>query len=163
MKDRHALLLLSIALSLIVSTMSALVFAESCDVNLSETESLENANQKGQFIVAFNWSLDVGREYVWPFESMRPAPYDSVWMVIETMPRFWPEKNPGKRSISIPAYRLLRVNGRTLPRLHRIAGSEEFRIPLDRGRLRLSFSLPSGFKLDPQYAMIRVRLHKVGY
>jgi len=162
MKHRHAFLHLFIAFSFILSTMRTSVFSQSRGMNYVETENISNADQKGQFIAAFNWSVDGGRDYVWPFESMRPAPYDMVWMIVETMPRVLPEKSPGKQSIAFPANRLLRVNGRSLPRPHLGPGSvEEFRVPLERGRLRLSFSVPSGYRLDPRFTMIRVRLHKV--
>jgi len=162
MKHRHALLHLFIAFSFILSTTRAQVFSQSRSVIYIETENINNAYQKGQFIAAFDWSVESDSNYVWPFESMRPAPYDMVWMIVETVPRVLAEKSPGKQSIAFPAYRLLRVNGRPLPRSHLGPRSaEEFRVRLERGRLRLSFSVPVGYKLDPRFTMIRVRLHKV--
>lgn len=154
--------MLLVDFSLVLSLTSATIVSDTRSLNLAETEPDKSADQRGKFIAAFGWSVEIGRDYVWPFESMRPAPYAVVLMVVETMPRVWPERNPGKRSMSLPASRVLRVNGRALPRPHRVTGSqEEFRVPLENGRLRISFTVPSGFKLDRENAFIRVRLHKV--
>jgi hypothetical protein len=120
----------------------------------------ENLAEHGAFMAAFGWSVERSRNFVWPFESLPPAPFDSVWMVVESMPRAWPEKRGGKSPVPLSAYCCLQVNGRSLPRPPRVT-EKEFRISLERGRLRLSFSLPSGFRLDASYPLIRIRLYQV--
>ncbi len=138
-------------------------FSQSVDRNLVEVVLTESAEQRGQFIAAFEWSVDKSGEYVWPFESIRPAPYESVRMLVEQMPRAWPEKGKTRGSIPLSAYRSLRVNGNWLPKPQRTAGyQEEFRVYLVKGRLRFSFSVPYGFKLDPRNTIIRIKLNRVG-
>ena len=125
----------------------------------------EKLVEQREFIAAFEWSVERSRDFVWPFKSLPPAPFDSVWMVVESMPRAWPERRgdkPGdKSSVLLSAYRCLQVNGRSLPKSRGVADSQrEFRISLEQGRLRVLFSLPSGFKLDSQYPLIRIRLYQ---
>lgn len=115
----------------------------------------------GDFIAAFDWSVEQSHNRVWPFESQPPAPFQSVWVVVETMPRAWREKRRGKNLVSLSAQRCLQVNGRPLPKPERARNSQtEFRVSLDRGRLRFSFSPPSGFRLQPRYALIRIKLYQ---
>jgi hypothetical protein len=122
----------------------------------------ENLAEHGEFIAAFDWSVERSRSFVWPFESMRPAPYESVWMVVEKMPRAWPEKRGDKASVPLSVYCCLQVNGRSLPKPQRVTDSQnEFRVSLEQGRLRFSFSLPSGFRLDSRYTLIRIKLYQV--
>ncbi|MGH9875517.1 MAG: hypothetical protein ACRD9S_23930 [Pyrinomonadaceae bacterium] len=123
----------------------------------------ENLAEHGEFIAAFDWSVERSSNFVWPFESLKPAPFDSVWLVVERMPRAWPEKRGRKTSVPLSADRCLQVNGRSLPKPQRVTDSQkEFRISLEQGRLRFSFSLPSGFKLDSRYTLIRIKLFRLG-
>ena len=124
---------------------------------------VENLEEPGEFIAAFDWSVERSRNFVWPFESLKPAPFDSVWLVVESMPRAWPEKRNGKTSVPLSASCCLHVNGRALPKAQGVTNSQKgFRIPLEQGRLRFAFSLPAGFKLDSRYTLIRIKLYQVG-
>ncbi len=124
--------------------------------------AVEHGAEHGRFIAAFDWSVERSRNFVWPFESLPPAPYDSVWMVVESMPRAWPEKRGEKNSVALSAYCCLQVNGRPLPKTERVTDlQKEFRVSLEQGRLRFSFSLPSGFRLDSRYTLIRIKLYQV--
>jgi hypothetical protein len=63
----------------------------------------------------------------------------------------------------LSAHRSLRVNAQSLPKPLQVSGSQEgFRISLVNGRLRFSFAVPSGFKLDPKNRLIRIKLYQVG-
>lgn len=147
--------------TLVLSSLPA--FAQFVDSDVSESVSASEKDRRGQFIAAFDWSVDRSSEYIWPFESMGPAPYKSIWMVVEKMPSAWADRGRPKGATSLPAYRSLRVNGQSLPRPQRVTGSqEEFRVSLVNGRLRFSFSVPSGFKLDSKNTMIRIKLYQVG-
>ncbi|HEX7296907.1 MAG TPA: hypothetical protein VF251_14225 [Pyrinomonadaceae bacterium] len=128
----------------------------------SEPESFVQSSRHNQFIAAFEWSVQKKPDYVWPFESLKPVPYQSVLMVVEQMPRAWSDRSDSQTSTPLPAYKFLQLFGRRLPRpQRRSASGEEFKVGLEGGRLRLSFSMPSGYKLDPDYTTIRVRLYQV--
>jgi len=116
-------------------------------------------NERDQFIAVLEWSVDRQSEYVWPFASLKPARFRSVRMVVDQMPRAFPENS--RRSVAVSAGRTLNVNGRPLPRSPRTGGREGYQIDLVEGRLRFTFSLPAGYKLDQQNAMIRLRLYRV--
>jgi hypothetical protein len=126
----------------------------------TEKAHTEASDQKDQFIAAFEWSVEKQTDYVWPFESIKPAPFKSVRMLVEQMPRAWPERGGARGSTSLSAYRSLRVNGNRLPRPQRNESREEFRVYLEKGRLRISFSVPTGFKLDTRSAIVRIRLYQ---
>jgi hypothetical protein len=147
----------------IVERLSWPTFSQSVDRNFAESVSTGEVDRRGQFIAAFDWSADRSSDYLWPFESMGPAPYKSIWMVVEKMPSAWTERGRAKGAIPLSAYRSLRVNGQSLPKPQRVGRSqEEFRVSLVNGRLRFSFSVPSGFKLDPRNTTIRIKLYQVG-
>lgn len=136
-------------------------FSQSRNWKPAELVSESNAEYR-EFIAAFDWSVERSRNFVWPFESLKPAPFHSVWIVVESMPRAWPEKRGDKTSVPLSAYRCLQVNGRSLHKQQRVTDSQkEFRISLEQGRLRFSFSLPSGFRLDSRYTLIRIKLYRV--
>lgn len=137
-------------------------FSESGSSKLADSTAIIPVDQKGQFVAAFDWSVDKSHDYTWPFESIHPAPYDSVWMVVERMPRAWPEKRAEKVSVQLSAHCCLQVNDRPLSKPPRVTDSQrEFRVSLEQGRLRFSFSLPSGFRIDSRYALIRIKLYQV--
>ena len=148
-----------VALVLLSTGMSTQ--AQSVDI-ATGPETFVQSSQHDQFIAAIQWSVQKKQDYVWPFESLKPAPYQSVLMVVEQMPRAWSDKGDSQSSVPLPAYRFLQLFGRRMPRPQRRIGSrEEFKVGLEGGRLRLSFSMPSGYKLDPDYTTIRVRLYRV--
>jgi hypothetical protein len=122
----------------------------------------ESVDQEDEFIAVFEWSVEKQTDYVWPFESIKPAPFKSVRMFVEQMPRAWPDRGGARDSSSLSAYRSLKVNGNRLPRPQRNGSREEFRVYLEKGRLRISFSVPAGFKLDTKSAIVRIRLYGAG-
>jgi hypothetical protein len=126
----------------------------------------ETIGERGEFIAAFSVG-ETRRDFVWPLKSLPPAPFNSVRMVVESMPRAWSEKRgdgPGdKASVPLTAYRCLQVNGHSLPKPPRVSDSSiQFRISLEQGRLRFTFLLPPGYKLDSRYALIRIKLYQMG-
>lgn len=124
-------------------------------------------DRKERFIAAVDWSVERTAEFVWPFESMQPAPYESVRMVVESMP--WSVIGAGKdrRSEPLVASRHLRINGR-LQKPIRVTRStsnqpeqQEFLVKLDGGRLRLRLVVPAGTTFDPKHSMVKVKLFEV--
>jgi len=143
----------------------SIVLSQSVEHNLAQkafTESVHSGgvDQRDEFIAAFEWSVQRQTDYVWPFESIKPAPFKSVRMLVEQMPRAWPDRGGARESSSLSAHRSLKVNGNRLPRPQRNGSREEFRVYLEKGRLRLSFSVPAGFKLDTRSAIVRIRLYR---
>lgn len=148
--------------------MSQLLFfatevqSQGVKLSLAEAPPEPTIDKKGQFIAGFEWSVDRSNEFIWPFQSMRPASYDAVWMVVEKMPRVWPENGKAIESVGLSAYRALRVNSRALPKPKRISGSyEAFRVTLQNGRLHFSFLLPARSRLDSSSTIVRIKLYKV--
>jgi len=153
------------AVGCLILLSGSIVVTQSVDRNLAQRDftgraDTERVDQKDLFIAAFDWSVEKQTDYVWPFESIKPAPFKSVRMSVERMPRAWPERGGGRGSASLSAYRSLKVNGNRLPRPQRNGSREEFRVYLEKGRLRISFYLPPGFKLDTQSAIVRIRLYR---
>ena len=153
------------AVGCVVLLSCSIAVSQSIDHNLAqkafaESAETEGLDQKDQFIAAFEWSVEKQTDYVWPFESIKPAPFRSVQMLVEQMPRAWPERGGARDSSSLSAYRSLKVNGNRLPRPQRNGSREEFRVYLEKGRLRISFSVPAGFKLDTRSAIVRIRLYR---
>ena len=134
--------------------------SQSFERNVGGQPFSEKVDQRDQFIAALEWSVDKQTEYVWPFESIKPAPFKSVRMLVEQMPRAWRERGGARGSSSLSAYRSLKVNGNRLPRPQRNGSREEFRVYLEKGRLRFSFSVPDGFRLDTQSAIVRISLYR---
>lgn len=134
--------------------------SQSPDRGFGEKSFVGAFDQRDQFIAALEWSVDKQTEYVWPFESIKPAGYAQVRLLIDQMPRAWSERGNTRGSIPLSAARSLIVNGNKLPRPQRGSSREEYRVSLVDGRLRFSLNVPSGFKLDPQNAVIRIRLYR---
>ncbi|MGZ5436556.1 MAG: hypothetical protein ACXWID_14650 [Pyrinomonadaceae bacterium] len=124
-------------------------------------------DRKERFIAAVDWSVDRTSEFVWPFESMPPAPYESVRMVVESMP--WAVIAGQKDTSSEPlvASRHLRINGRLQKPVRVIRQTstqpeqQEFLVKLDRGRLRLRLIVPAGTVFDRSHAVVKVKLYEV--
>jgi hypothetical protein len=134
--------------------------SQSIDRGAVQKTFFETVAERDQFIAALEWSVDKQKEYVWPFESMRPARYASVRLVIDQMPRAWPESGSSKGSVSLSASRSLLVNGNKLPKPQRSGSREDYLVDLVDGRLRFSFVVPPGLKLDNQNSIIRIRLYR---
>jgi hypothetical protein len=103
-----------------------------------------------------------GFNFTWPYESVRPAPYETVLMVVETMPRLTDREG---RSRVLRASDSLRVNGRLLrplPNSNPSDPRQRFEARLSQGRLRLSLTIPRGFVLDRQYRVARIKLYQTG-
>jgi hypothetical protein len=118
--------------------------------------------ESSRFIVAFELLPEKGFNFTWPLDSMHPAPYETVLMVVEKMPRVWNEKSRDKNSEMLLAFRHLKVNGRLQKPLTVRGGQQEkerFIVKLDQGRLRFTLSVPPGFSLDPQYKTVRIKLY----
>jgi hypothetical protein len=119
--------------------------------------------ESSRFIVAFELLPEKGFNFTWPLESMHPAPYETVLMVVEKMPRVWDEKSSDRNSEPLLASRHLKVNGRLQKSLS-IKGEqdekERFLVKLDQGRLRLEISVPPGFYLDPCCKTAKIRLYQ---
>ena len=163
MKYQRGLRRWSVALGCTLALSWSPAFSQSIDYELAESVSMSETDRRGQFIAAFDWSVVRSSDYIWPFESMGPAAYKSISMIVEKMPSVWTQRGKVKGAIPLSAYRSLRVNGQSLPKPQRVSRSqEEFRVSLVNGRLRFSFSVPSGFKLDPKNTTIRIKLYQVG-
>jgi hypothetical protein len=53
----------------------------------SGSASMRDAKESSKFIVAFELTEENGFNVIWPFESMGPSSYETVVVVVETMPR----------------------------------------------------------------------------
>jgi hypothetical protein len=125
------------------------------------------ADRKERFIAAVDWLVDRTPEFVWPFESMQPAPYESVRMVVESMPWSLIGGRKDKGSEPLVASRHLRINGRLQKPIRVIRSTsnqpeqQEFLVKLDQGRLRLKLVVPAGTIFDDRHAMVKVKLYEV--
>ena len=124
-------------------------------------------DRKERFIAAVDWSVDRTPEFVWPFESMKPAPYESVRMVVESMPRSVNGGRKDRAAEPLVASRHLRINGRLQKPIRVIRSTsnqpeqQEFMVKLDQGRLRLKLVVPAGTIFDRRHAMVKVKLYEV--
>lgn len=117
--------------------------------------------QPGAFIVAFELRAEKS-ELLWPPPSMQPYPAEQLLLFVERMPRV---QNPGGESQPLSAEKHLRING-SVPRPVKTnskegARKQYFLVNLDKGRLRLSLSLPLGYQLDPQFKTAAIRLFQI--
>lgn len=128
------------------------------------------AGGSSQFIVAFELSPDRDFNFTWPLESMRPAPYEIVLMVVEKMPGAWDGKGKDRRAKPLAASRHLKINGRlqkpvrilrTVDGAKRVDPREQFLVRLEQGRVRLALSVPPGLSLDPQHNTARIKLYQI--
>ncbi len=122
-----------------------------------------------QFIAAFELTPKGDFRFTWPPDSMRPAQYQTVTLVVERMPHAWDPKHRGERPTRLRARDHLRINGQPATALHKGAGlhkvesaesTERFLVRLDQGRLRVALSIPPGLKLDPSHNDARIRLYR---
>lgn len=124
-------------------------------------------DRKERFITAVDWSVDRTPEFVWPFESMKPAPYESVRLVVESMPWSVIGGRKDKASEPLVASRHLKINGRLQKPIRVIRSTsnqpeqQEFLVKLDRGRLRLKLFVPVGTIFDHRHAVLKVKLYEV--
>jgi hypothetical protein len=145
-------------------------FLQSGERNPDRPPSTSRAEENSRFIVAFELSPEKGFTFTWPLESMRPAPYETVLMVVERMPRVLGEKSKGKRSEPLLASRHLKINGSFQKPLRSsragrgatlVRGLEQFLVKLSQGRLGLALSVPSGVSIDPKHQTARIKLYQL--
>jgi hypothetical protein len=122
--------------------------------------SIRDAEESSRFIVAFELTEENEFNFIWPFESMRPSSYETVAMVVETMPRVR-TKNSGDRAELLIASRDLKFNGSRLKPTRIANGRAYFLVKLDQGRLKLSLTIPSGTSLDSQHNEARIKLYQL--
>lgn len=118
------------------------------------------ASETNRFIVAFELLPEKSFAFTWPYETMRPAPYESVLMVVETMPRVFDRDGKPR---SLRASESLKVNGRLqrpLPSSKSSDRSQQFEVRLSQGRLRFGLVIPVGFTLDRQSRTARIKLYQ---
>ena len=142
-----------------VPGLFGLLLAQSAPVRTAEPLADRSARR---FIVAFELSGERGFDFVWPHASLPRFPDPRVLMVVESMPRAM-DAGAARRSVALPASRHLRINGALKqPRPGASAEArEEFLVPLQGGRLRLSFTLPEAMRVDPSRRSAVIRLYHV--
>ena len=133
-----------LALCCLLLLLRSPAVSQSFERDVGTKSFTEKIDHRDLFIAALEWSVDKQTDYVWPFESIKPAPFKSVRMLVEQMPRAWPDRGGARDSSSLSAHGSLKVNGNRLPRPQRNGSREEFRVYLEKGRLRLAFSVPAG-------------------
>ena len=147
--------------------LSGWTFAQNGDSHPTTRPAAIIPDRKERFIAAVDWSVDKTPEFVWPFEPMPPAPYDSVRLVVESMPWSVTGERKGNTSEPLVASRHLNINGRLQKPVRVIRSTnnqpeqQEFLVKLEGGRLRLKVTLPAGTKLDHRHAMVRLKLYEV--
>jgi hypothetical protein len=131
---------------------------------------LVDGEEDSRFIVAFELSPEKNRSFAWPIESMRPAPYESVLMVVERMPRALEDTGRTVRSRPLLASRHLKINGRLQRPLRvgpaqgsdtRVNIRETFLVRLAQGRLNLELDIPAGTRFDPAHKTAKIKLYEV--
>lgn len=145
--------------------LAGLAIALPCEPSFSQNRATSRppqvrASETNRFIVAFELSPEKGFSFTWPYETMRPAPYESVLMVVETMPRVLTRDG---RARSLRASESLKVNGRLqkpFPGSKSSDRTQQFEVKLSQGRLRFSLVIPEGFTLDRQYRTARIKLYQ---
>ncbi|MEW6126078.1 MAG: hypothetical protein AB1757_03360 [Acidobacteriota bacterium] len=129
--------------------------------SVSVASSTHPLRQDNGFIVAFDLSPEKGFNFIWPYESMKPAPYETVLMKIKKMPRVF-NKRSGQ-TWQLLASQCLKVNGMLQKplRIKTNEPGEQFEVKLRQGRLRFSLRIPEGAILDEQYQIARIELYEV--
>lgn len=150
-----------------VMVLTQLSFPQTGTKSRPGSPALSNAEEASRFIVSFELSPENRFAFIWPLVPMRPAPYESVLLVVERMPRV---RSQDGTSRFLVASRHLSINGglrKPLRPTRGRGGSEQvslpqrFRVTLVRGRLHLSISIPTGLSLDPQDRNAKIRLYQI--
>jgi hypothetical protein len=137
--------------------------------SLSQTAGKERAGlpsmgvgeETTRFIVAFELSEQNGFAFNWPFESMRAAPYETVVMAVEGMPRVRNGKHRHGEARDLVASRCVRINGRQQKPYRTANRQTVFLVKLNEGRLRVSLSIPPGFTVDGQPKTVAIKLYQI--
>lgn len=140
---------------------AAVSFSQTAGSYRSKPPANGGAEDNNRFIVAFELSPEKGFTFTWPYESMRPAIYDTVLMKVKRMPRIINEYT--RQSKPLLASRTLKVNGALQKPLHLKTNGmpEQFEIRLHQGRLRFALMLPERATLDPQDKVARIELYEI--
>jgi hypothetical protein len=118
---------------------------------------------RARFVVGLAFPAEHSQGVTWPYESLPPAPYDWLVMVVDEMPRA-----PGIRGETLAPSRDLRVFGRppqpTGALTQRVADlpgqpGRHFAVRLEQGRLRLSLAPANGRRMTDAHGFVRVRLY----
>ena len=142
---------------LLLSMVTVTPHVSSSQARISSQE-LPSANR---FIVAFELNPEKGFKCTWPYESTPPSAYDSVLMLVDSMPRV---VNRGGRLRVLRPSECLKVNGRLLkppPNAKPANQRQQFEVKLSQGRLRFSLTVPQGVALDRKYRTARVKLYQL--
>jgi hypothetical protein len=151
-----------------LSGLMAFVFIQTPSTHTAGKEragsSSINRQDSSRFIVAFELSPGKNPSFTWPIEPTRPAPYESVLMVVEKMPRVLDQTGRNGRSRPLFASRHLKINGRLQRPLRastaQVNGRETFLVRLAQGWLNLELTIPAGTRPDPQHKTARIKLYE---
>ncbi len=120
-----------------------------------------------QFIAAFELTPEKDFRFTWPPDSMRPAQYERVLLVVEKMPHAWNVKHQEGRPTQLRARDHLRINDHRptalmaeQPQVQSAESAERFLVRLDQGRLRIRLVIPPELRLDPLHNNARIRLYR---
>ena len=117
--------------------------------------------ESNRFIVAFELSEQNGFAFNWPFESMRAAPYETVVMAVEGVPRVRNGRHGQGEFRDLIASRCVRINGRQQKPFRTLNRQTFFLVKLNEGRLRVSVSIPPGSTVDGQPKTVTIKLYQV--
>jgi len=125
----------------------------------TRAEIIQKNDESPKFIGAFELTQQNGFSFIWPFESMRPSSNKSVLLVVTRMPQV---RNGNGKGVSQPliASRDLRINGRAQKPSQVIDRQTYFTVKLEKGRLRVTLSVPPGMRIDPQNDVARIKLYE---
>jgi hypothetical protein len=143
------------------------LFSEAGGNSRGGLRTMRIAEETSRFIVAFEMSPEHGFNFTWPPESMQPAPYKTVLMVVEKMPKARAENNANTEFKPLIASHHLKINGRPQKPYRVVRGQvggqceqkQIFLVKLNQGRLRLSLSIPPGLTLDNVQNTVSIRLY----
>lgn len=113
------------------------------------------------FIVAFDLSPEKGFNFIWPYESMKPAPYEVVLIKVKKMPRVFSRRSG--QTWPLLASQCLKING-SFQKPLRIKPSEpgeQFAVKLNQGRLHFSLRIPQGTTVDAHDQIARIELYEI--
>ncbi len=122
-----------------------------------------------EFIAAFDLTPQGDFRFTWPPESMRPASYKRVLLVVERMPQGWQANQLDGPETQLSASKHLRVNGQPAKPLPPLAeqsslesrdSTQRFLVTLDQGRIRIKLLVPPELTLNPLRNNARIRIYR---
>jgi hypothetical protein len=151
----------AVLLWLTITVWTSLSFSQTPGRAPTRLLATRGVEKPGRFIVAFELSPESGFTFTWPYESMRPAIYDTVLIKVIRTPHVI--DGYSRQSKPLLASRTMKINGalqRPL-RLKTTGVQQQFKIRLHQGRLRFALTLPENTFLDPQYKIARIELYEI--